>query len=137
MRLDFNHLLPDDHLVKVDRMSMANSLEVRAPFLDHRLIEFSFSKIPSYLKTNIYKRRIIQNFLSKKILPLDFDSDRKQGFSIPINEWMKNVPFESIMPLGYESYFNKNFITDLFSKQSKIYSNGPRIFSLLMLNHKK
>lgn len=137
MRLDFNHLLPDDHLVKVDRMSMANSLEVRAPFLDHRLIEFSFSKIPSYLKTNIYKRRIIQNFLSKKILPLDFDSDRKQGFSIPINEWMENVPFESITPLGYEGYFNNSFITDLFAKQSKIYSNGPRIFSLLMLNHKK
>ena len=118
-------------------MSMANSLEVRAPFLDHRLIEFSFSKIPSYLKTNIYKRRIIQNFLSKKILPLDFDSDRKQGFSIPINEWMENVPFESITPLGYEGYFNNSFITDLFAKQSKIYSNGPRIFSLLMLNHKK
>ena len=49
-RVDLNNFLVDDVLLKVDRASMLNSLEVRAPFLDYRLVEFAFSKIPSSLK---------------------------------------------------------------------------------------
>ena len=48
--MDFQQALPDDYLVKVDRGSMANSLEVRTPFLDHRLVEQAFSSIPVRLE---------------------------------------------------------------------------------------
>ena len=56
-RLDFENYLTEDILVKVDRASMMNSLEVRAPFLDHRLTEFAFGKVPSNLKATSTTRR--------------------------------------------------------------------------------
>ena len=58
-RMDFNNYLPEDILVKVDRASMLNSLELRSPLLDFRVIEFAYGNIPSNLKTTNSERKIL------------------------------------------------------------------------------
>ena len=57
-RMDFANYLPEDILVKVDRSSMLNSLEVRSPLLDYRIIEFAFGRVPSRLKPSSGQRKI-------------------------------------------------------------------------------
>lgn len=88
MVTDFRTYLPDDILVKVDRASMLCSLEVRAPFLDHRIVEFAYSHVPNDLRTSISERKILLKALARRLLPLDYDIDRKQGFSIPLSHWI-------------------------------------------------
>ncbi len=133
-RLDFQQVLPDDFLVKVDRASMANSLEVRTPFLDYRLIENNFRKISSMQKVNLSERRILQNLMAKKHLPKNFEFNRKQGFSIPIDQWMKNISFKDVSSIAQRKFFNEKFIKELISGQSQKKTNGSRLFSLIMLN---
>ena len=85
---DFNHYLPDDILVKVDRMSMLNSLESRAPFLDYRLIEFAFS-LPFNWKVNNKEGKLILKDSMYGMLPKDVIYRKKMGFGVPINNWFK------------------------------------------------
>ena len=134
-RMDFEQMLPDDFLVKVDRASMANSLEVRLPFLDHNIIEHAFKSIPSKQKVTIKERRRVQNIMAKKYLPKKFELNRKQGFSIPINEWMQNISLNEIIPKKENKYFNNDFINELIIGQSQKKTNGSRLFSLIMLNN--
>jgi asparagine synthase (glutamine-hydrolysing) len=88
MAADFRSYLPEDILVKVDRAAMLCSLEVRAPFLDRRVIEFAYERIPSRLQVTLQERKILLKRLAKRLLPPDLDIDRKQGFTIPISRWL-------------------------------------------------
>jgi asparagine synthase (glutamine-hydrolysing) len=88
--LDFSSYMVDDVLVKVDRSSMLSSLEVRAPLLDIGVIEFAFSKVPDSLKADRSNRKLILRLLGAKLLPERLDLTRKQGFSVPMDSWMKN-----------------------------------------------
>jgi len=88
MAADFRTYLPEDILVKVDRASMLCSLEVRAPFLDRRVIEFAYERVPSRLQVTLRERKILLKRLAKRLLPPDLDIDRKQGFTIPISKWL-------------------------------------------------
>jgi asparagine synthase (glutamine-hydrolysing) len=134
-RMDFEQTLPDDFLVKVDRASMANSIEVRLPFLDHNIIEHAFKSIPSKHKVTIKERRRVQNIMAKKYLPKKFELNRKQGFSIPINEWMQNISFNETLQKKENKYLNNDFINELIIGQSQKKTNGHRLFSLMMLNN--
>ncbi|MGB3940176.1 MAG: asparagine synthase (glutamine-hydrolyzing) [Candidatus Manganitrophaceae bacterium] len=89
MYTDFRIYLPDDVLVKVDRASMLTSLEVRAPFLDYRIAEFSFGKVPSWLKIHGWTKKHLLKKLARKLLPRELDLNRKQGFGLPIAEWFR------------------------------------------------
>jgi asparagine synthase (glutamine-hydrolysing) len=86
--VDTRFYLPGDMLVKVDRMSMANSLEARVPFLDHRLVEYA-AKIPSHVKFPGGKKK---HLLKKGLEPL-LDHDllyrKKAGFNVPKNVWLR------------------------------------------------
>jgi asparagine synthase (glutamine-hydrolysing) len=133
-KMDFTNYLTEDILVKVDRASMMNSLEVRAPFLDFRIIEFAFGKIPSNLKANSQQRKIILKKVAKKILPPNFDYIRKQGFSIPMDDWLKSGPFRDLfwsVLTDPKCSFDRNTINDLLKNQDKGYNNGERLFALV------
>lgn len=133
-RLDFKQLLPDDYLVKVDRASMANSIEVRTPFLDHNLIEFAFRQIPSDWKCNLVERRRVQNLMAKKYLPNKFELNRKQGFSIPMDSWIKDISIDQLIDTMPQGIYNTNFIKELLIGQRRGRKNGARLFALMMLN---
>ena len=83
---DVKTVLPNDMLHKVDSMSMANSLEVRVPFLDHELVEFAFSIKASHKIDGNFKKKILQETF-KDHLPQELYRRKKQGFSVPLNKW--------------------------------------------------
>ena len=132
-RMDFENYMAEDILVKVDRASMLNSLEIRSPFLDKKIIEFAFSRVPSSLKTNTSERKIFLKKLTKKILPPEFNTQKKQGFSIPLDYWLKSgawkVFFQDIL-FNEQCMFDKKIIKKLFQDQDKGFNNSERIFSL-------
>jgi asparagine synthase (glutamine-hydrolysing) len=85
---DQKYYLPDDILTKVDRMSMAHSLEVRPPFLDHRLVEFANS-LPARLKIDGARQKVVLKNLVRNKLPGEILSRRKEGFDIPAHDWLR------------------------------------------------
>lgn len=133
-RLDFSNCLPDDILVKVDRSSMINSLEVRSPLLDYRIIEFAFSRVPSHLKTTIRERKVLLKRLTERLLPAEFDRKRKQGFTVPLRDWLAPGPFRDFFRdilLSNDCFFQRRQIEDLFNAAYRG-SNGNRIFALVI-----
>lgn len=134
-RTHFGSILPDDFLVKVDRASMMHSLEVRAPLLDHRLIEFAFGQVPSHWKVSGTESRRLQRLLAKQWLPQDLDVNRKQGFSIPINEWLRNEGEAGLMVLmeGLPNIIDMDEVRRLVRGHIAGRANGGRLFALIML----
>lgn len=94
MRHDQSHYLPDCLMVKTDIASMANSLEVRCPFLDHHMIEFS-STIPSSMKIDSSGGKAILKRAAKDLLPEAIFRKPKTGFSVPVSKWFQGdlAPF--------------------------------------------
>lgn len=88
MAIDLVTYLPDDILAKVDRMSMATSLEVRAPFLDHHVVEL-VARIPSRLKIQGSRTKHILKMAMRDFLPAEVLKKPKQGFSIPVKNWLR------------------------------------------------
>jgi asparagine synthase (glutamine-hydrolysing) len=134
-RTHFGSILPDDFLVKVDRASMMHSLEVRAPFLDHRLIEFAFGKVPSQWKVYDGESRRLQRLLAHQWLPKNLDINRKQGFSIPINEWLRNEGEQALMARmeGLPEVIDMKVVKNLVRGHLAGRANGGRLFALIML----
>jgi asparagine synthase (glutamine-hydrolysing) len=85
---DQRYYLPDDILYKCDRMSMAHSLEVRPPFLDHRIVEFAAS-LPIHLKVRGSKLKFLLKELMRDKLPPAILARRKEGFDIPAHDWLR------------------------------------------------
>ena len=93
MFFNFKVSLPDDMLTKVDRMSMAYSLETRVPFLDHRLVELAYC-VDKDVKLRGYKlKNILRQTFGKK-LPPSLLKAPKRPFSVPLREWFKQETFE-------------------------------------------
>lgn len=134
-RMDFANYLAEDILVKVDRASMLNSLELRAPLLDYRLIEFAFGKVPSHLKATAQDKKILLKRLTARVLPPDFDRQRKQGFSIPLGEWLKGGAFRALFNevlRDPECSFDAGTVDSLLRGQDRGRSNGERLFALVL-----
>lgn len=85
--VDLRFYLLDDLLVKMDRASMANSLETRSPFLDHRMLEFS-ARIPSEWKVRGRETKWFAKYAIKDRVPDEVFTKRKTGFSVPMRKWM-------------------------------------------------
>jgi asparagine synthase (glutamine-hydrolysing) len=132
---DFRTTMCDGYLVKVDRASMLASLEVRAPFLDRRVIEFAFGRVPDSLKANERERKILPRMLATKLLPPELDTKRKQGFSIPLDDWFRGATgdaVETILAEADPSIFDRDTIRSLMRGQRKGRQNARRLFALTM-----
>jgi len=92
---DLRFRLLDDMLVKVDRMSMAHSLEVRSPFLDHHLVEFA-ARLPPSLKLRGWQGKAILRDTVARYLPPATLRKRKQGFGVPLREWLRTGLHEMV-----------------------------------------
>jgi asparagine synthase (glutamine-hydrolysing) len=93
MYFQFRVSLPDQMLTKVDRMSMAHSLETRLPFLDHRLVEF-MATVSKTVKLPGYERKHVLRNTVARTLPPALLSAPKRGFSVPLREWFKGDALE-------------------------------------------
>jgi asparagine synthase (glutamine-hydrolysing) len=136
MNLNLKLSLPDAMCVKVDRMSMAHSLETRAPFLDHRLIEYMV-KVHKDVKMHHYERKTILRNVTGPKLPASLLKAPKKGFTIPLREWFKEDAFISNLDdLGKTFVFGNNNIIDeivLLNKKGKK-DYGHFIWMLFVLN---
>lgn len=92
---DQKYFLPDDILTKVDRMSMAHAVEVRPPFLDHRIVEFA-ATLPARLKIRGGRQKVLLKRLMGSILPPSILRRKKVGFDIPAHEWLRG-PLRSLL----------------------------------------
>jgi len=129
--------LPGDLLVKTDRMSMANSLEARCPFLDQELLEFA-ACIPTALKL----RRLATKYILKKALkeqvPQEIIRRKKHGFGVPVGRWFRTdlKSYVREVLLGAEAlrrrYFNESAIRRLIDEhQSGTRDHGHKLWALL------
>lgn len=133
-RMDYGSYLAEDILVKVDRSSMVNSLEVRAPLLDYRVIEFAFGKVPARLKATECEKKILLKRLATRVLPPEFDKKRKQGFSIPLAGWLENGPFRDLFHetlTSADCLFDPKTAMGLLKGQDVGFNNGERLFALV------
>lgn len=139
--VDIHTYLVDDILVKVDRMSMATSLEARVPFLDYRVVEFS-ATIPSQLKLaglSHQKTKYILKKAMENILPPEIIYRGKEGFSIPIKNWLKNelrpMLQEVLSPekVKSEGFFNPEYIEKLKREHfGNLENHSHRLWALMM-----
>lgn len=112
--------LPDDILCKVDRAAMSNSIETRAPFLDHRLIEAAW-RLPQEFKVNEFEGKLPLRYILNKYVPKQLIDRPKVGFGIPIGEWLrgplKNWAEELINPsrLDKEGFFISDSISSIWA----------------------
>jgi asparagine synthase (glutamine-hydrolysing) len=125
---DMNLVLLSDMLVKVDMMSMANSLEIRSPFLDYKVVDFAFSLPAAYKINGQIKKRIVQDAF-RPMLPEELYNRPKQGFEIPLLEWFRN----ELWGLINDDLLNRKFVADqgIFNPEAiealkqKLKSNNP------------
>jgi asparagine synthase (glutamine-hydrolysing) len=135
---DMKTYLPGDILVKVDRMSMANSLEVRAPLLDYKLVEFA-AGIPSRLKFRGREKKYILKESMKRLLPNEILYRRKMGFSVPLDEWfrggIRNYAQKQIFDShgGISDFFNLEVVRKIWDQhQSGSHNHSVQLLSFLM-----
>jgi asparagine synthase (glutamine-hydrolysing) len=134
--VDLRLTMPDSVLMKVDKMSMAHSLEVRVPFLDHALVEY-VARVPSRLKFPGLKTKAIYRKAMQGVLP-DFILERgKQGYSLPIKNWLREdlrdfmVSTLNHSPLIRE-YFNLGFVNTLIEQHLRRSHNHNHVLWALV-----
>jgi asparagine synthase (glutamine-hydrolysing) len=136
-RLDLENYLPEDILVKVDRASMLSSLEVRAPLLDRQVVEFACRRVPSALKATAASRKVLLKQVAARILPSQFDRQRKQGFAIPLGRWLDGNEWSTFFRevlLGAQSTLLEHApVNALLRGQQRGRANSERLFALVML----
>jgi asparagine synthase (glutamine-hydrolysing) len=135
---DMKTYLPGGILVKVDRMSMANSLEVRAPILDKEMLEFA-ATVPSNLKFKNGEKKHLLKEAFKDYLPDDILYRKKMGFSVPLAQWFKQEikpiaqRYLIDSPKGLPQFFNMDVVTDYWQQhQQNKADHGAILWSMLM-----
>jgi len=128
--VDIKTYLVDDILTKVDRASMANSLEVRCPLLDHKLMEL-IARMPSGLKLRNGQGKYIFKKALERVLPAPILTRKKKGFAMPVAEWfrgeLKDYAFETLIQRQDEA-LSGTFLTRCWNQHQR----GQRDWSALL-----
>ena len=137
--IDFKTYLPGDILTKVDRASMANSLEVRVPFLDHKLVEWGLGLHEKLNFQGSKVKQVLVNSL-KGLVPKFVLNRQKMGFTSPLDEWIRQIPTATLekrifsTELVEQNIFNIGELKKLISQhQNRTLNNGVLIWALLIL----
>lgn len=136
--VEINTWLVNNVLVKVDKMSMANSLEVRVPYLDHKLVDFC-ATIPGDLKLKGLTTKYIFKKAMLKFLPKNIIQRKKQGFSFPIKNWLRDELKDYMIDLLNNSeiikkYFNIYYMNKLINQHIRgTHNHSHRLWALTTL----
>ncbi len=136
---DILSYLPNDLLVKVDRASMAHALELRSPFLDHKVMEFAASLPPKMKVSGLTTKYLLKHALSG-VLPKEILHRKKMGFGVPLNHWFRSSlkEFATATLLSQSSlarnYFQRGYVQHLVSEHiERRKDNAYKIWNLLIL----
>ena len=135
---EIKRYLSDDLLIKIDIATMANSLEARSPFLDHKMMEFT-ATIPFNLKVKRLKQKYILTKALKHIIPKKILNRKKQGFVVPINSWfrndLKNYSYDLLNSNEFKSrnLFDYYQVNKLLDEHQSNRDHKHKIWSLLWL----
>src|SRR5690606_653214 len=108
---DMHLVLQNDMLTKVDLMSMANSLEVRVPFLDHNVVDFAFSLPDDFKVYKGFKKRVVKDAF-RELLPEELYSRPKHGFEVPLLKWFRG---------DLRSLIEDDLLNDAFIEQQGVF----------------
>ncbi|MBW2968465.1 asparagine synthase (glutamine-hydrolyzing) [Candidatus Woesearchaeota archaeon] len=135
--MDVKSWLRNDILLKSDKMSMAHAVEVRVPFLDHKHVEFSATVDPK-LKLKGLKDKFIYRKAVTRILPKEIIKRKKQGFTLPIDLWMreglKEIAFDTIDGSKGTSFFRKQQVKKIIDNHKRSLFYKRQLISLMMFN---
>jgi len=136
---DLMNYLPEDVLFKVDRMSMAYGLEVRVPLLDHHLLEFALS-LPDEIRFRHGHGKWLLRKVAERYLPSKLLEPRKQGFTIPVAQWLRGEMEERVNEIfSSESFASRGVVRPdralklLEMHRSGSFDLGHRIWSIVIL----
>ncbi len=136
--VDTKTWLPDDLLVKADKITMANSLELRVPLLDHEVLEFAASLPPQYKIEGKETKRVLKAAMAR-VLPQEILTRKKAGFPVPYGSWLRREfksPIEDILLSDRASargYFKRAEVERLLRANEKNGRHSKEVFSLLVL----
>lgn len=137
MKVDLGTYLTDDLLALSDRSSMAHGLEVRVPFVDHKLVEF-FWAVPDRLKIRGLTKKYLLKKAAERLLPKDIIYRRKQGFSLPLSVWfrgsLKNYLLDTLSRDNIEALgiFNADEVEKIISEHLSMKRNhDEKIYAVL------
>ncbi len=143
LRTDVAMVLANDMLPKVDLMSMANSLEVRNPFLDYEVVEFAFSLPSSYKIDRVMKKKIVQDAF-RNVLPAELYNRPKHGFEVPLLKWMrgelKNLIVNDLLQDDFIAEQGIFSVEEVKKLKQKLFSSNPedvhaRIWGLIVFQY--
>lgn len=134
LHIDTRLWLADDLLTKVDRATMAYSIEARVPYLDHRLVEYA-CRLPAHLKMDGMNGKVILKKMAEKYLPEEIVHRPKWGFVMPLGDWFANelkpLVLDTLTSLERRNILKKSAIVRLRDHPKK--SDAMRIYSLIAL----
>ena len=134
---DLTFYLPNDMLVKVDRMSMAHGLEARVPYLDRELVEFCW-RLPDRLKMNWLQGKVLLRRKEKAHYPAELARLPKKGFNVPLEPWFRNGVFQ-LRSKGqglFTEHLNWNGVTDLGRAHAEGAADYAHVLhSIMILEH--
>ncbi len=133
--LDINLWMVGDILLKADRMSMANSLELRVPFLDKEVFKVA-STLPTKLRVNKYNTKYAMRRAAQRHLPQETAEKEKLGFPVPTREWLKDERYYNIVKNAFESetaqkFFNSDILVAWLDQHyNQIEDNSRKIWTV-------
>jgi asparagine synthase (glutamine-hydrolysing) len=136
--VDTKTWLPDDLLIKADRMTMANSVELRVPFLDHKVLEFA-ARLPRNQKIRGWKMKYLLKKALSKHVPVEILDRRKAGFPVPYATWLRNDLSGFVTDTLLDSkatsrgYFQKATVENLINRNKESGGYAKEVFSLVVL----